>query len=89
MGAYLCGGGYEEVIHTVVNALVIVSDMVWAVEIPLVKQMTLYAFVQHIDIRNITCQNMTMVREGDTKGANDFKRDDKVLLDKTEVSVYE
>ena len=27
--AYLCGGGYEEVIHTVVNALAIVSGMVW------------------------------------------------------------
>ena len=26
--AYLCGGGYEEVIHTVVNALAIVSGMV-------------------------------------------------------------
>ena len=26
--AYLCGGGYEEVIHTVVNALVIVSGIV-------------------------------------------------------------
>ena len=26
--AYLCGGGYEEVIHTVVNALAIVSGIV-------------------------------------------------------------
>ena len=26
--AYLCGGGYKEVIHTVVNALAVVSGMV-------------------------------------------------------------